>query len=194
MVRFVEKALDQLGVANVQLHKTMFQAIQPVYLLAKTALYEIPENEEAFLGMMSNACHQQPEAGFLLVRGMFNQSKLDDVVIIVGNKCVRPRAKNEEDPFDAAGELYCTEFASVESVGRPLIVPTVARGEEWSQPWARHPPPDNKEYWPSVQSLTGRCTGEISLKHLVRNNRVIVDWETFFDLALLGIGVCSTLM
>ena len=83
------------------------------------------------------------------MRGMRNQSELNDVVIMEMNNCVRPRPINEADPWDAAGELYCTVFPAVDSVGRPLIVRTVARPEDWSQPWARQNP-DNKEYWPPV--------------------------------------------
>ena len=96
------------------------------------------------------------------------------------------------DPRVAAGELYCTVFAAVDSVGRPLIVRTVARPEDWDQPLARQHP-NNKEYWPPVQSQTGRRTVVKSLRSLVGNNRLIVGWDTSFDLASLGIGVCSTL-
>ena len=103
-------------------------------------LQEKAENEGAFLGTMYDACHQQPQAGFPLVRDMRSQSQLNDVIIIVTKKCVRPRPQNEADPWDAAGELHCTVFAAVDSVGRPLIVRTVAITEEWNQPWARNIP------------------------------------------------------
>ena len=142
---------------------------------------------------MYDACHQQPQAGFSLVGDMHSQSQLNDLIIIVTNKCVRPRPKSESDPWDAAGELHCTVFAAVDSVGRPLIVRTVARPEDWNQPWARQHP-NNKEYWPPVQSQTGRPTVVNSLRSLVVNNRLIVGWDTSFDLASLDIGVSSTMM
>ena len=157
MVKFVDKAPALLGQANVQRHKTVFESSQPRYLLPTTALQEIADNEGPFLGMMYDACHQQLQAGFPLVRSMRNQSPLDDVVIILTNMCVRLLPKNEADPWDAAGELYCTVFAAVDSVGRPQILRTVGRTEEWNQPWARQHP-DNKEYWPPGQSKTGRRT------------------------------------
>ena len=172
MVKFVDDAPTQLGVANVEKHKTVFDPIQPRYLLPTTMLQEKAENEGAFLGTMYDACHQQPQAGFPLVREMCSQSQLNDVIIIVTNKCVRPRPKNEADHWDAAGELHCTVFAAVDSVGRPLIVRTVARPEEWNQPWARQHP-NNKEYWPPVQSQTGRRTVVKCLRSLVGNNRLL---------------------
>ena len=106
---------------------------------------------------MYEACHQEPKAGFPLVSGMPNPSELNDVVIILTNKCVHPRRKNEAETWEAAGGLFSTVFAAVDSVGRTLIVRIVARPEDWNQPWARQQP-DNKEYWPPVQSQTGRRT------------------------------------
>ena len=123
---------------------------------------------------------------------MRRQSKLDDVVIIVSKRCVRPRPKNESDPSDAVGALYGTVFEAVDSVGRPLIVRTVARPEVWNQHWARQHQ-DNKEYWPAVQSQTGRRRVLRSLRALVGNNRLIMGWGTSFDLPSLAIGHCSTL-
>ena len=43
-----------------------------------------------------------------------------------------------------------------------------------------------------MQSQTGRRTVLQGLQSLVCNNRLVVGWETSFDLASLGIEVCST--
>ena len=193
MVKFVDKAPKQLGVANVQTHKTLFEPIQPRYLLSRTMLQEIAVNEGAFLGTLFETCHQQPQAGFHFVRDMRSQSHLSNVVILVTNKCVRPRPKKEADPLHAVGELYSTVFAAVDRVGRPLNVRTVERPEDWNQPWACQPP-DNKEYWPPVQSPTGRRTVMKGFRCLVGNNRLIVGWENSFHLTSFGIGVSSTLI
>ena len=133
MLKLVDDAPTQLGVANVQKHKTVFDPMHPRFLLSTTMLQAKAENEGAFLGTMYDACHQQPQAGFPLVQDMRSQSQLHDAIIIVTNKCVRPRPKNEADPWDAAGELHCTVFAAVDSVGRPLLVRTVASPEDWNQ-------------------------------------------------------------
>ena len=49
MVKFVDNAPTQLGVANVQKPTTVFEPIQPRYLLSTTMLQEKAENEGAFL-------------------------------------------------------------------------------------------------------------------------------------------------
>ena len=127
MVKFQEKATAILDVANVQRHKSVFEPIQPLYLLSTTGMQEIADNEGAFLGTRYDACHQEKQAAFPLLRGMRNQSQLTDVVINVTNRSMRPGPMNEADAWDADGELYCTVFAAVDIVGRPLIVRTVAR-------------------------------------------------------------------
>ena len=149
--------------------------MQPRYFLAGPESKEVAATQGAFLGTMYEVCNQQPQAGFSLVRNMRNQSQLDDVVIIVTNKCVRPPPKGEEDPWVGAGEIYCTVFAAVASVGRPLILRTLARHDGWDQPSARQHP-NNKESWPAVQSQTGRRTVLKSLQSLVGNNRLIFGW------------------
>ena len=118
---------------------------------------------------------------------MRNQSQLDVVVSVV-TKCVRPRPKAEEDSGDASGELYCTVFAAVDSVGTPFIVRTLAMPEGWNQHCARQHP-NNKEYRPPSLSQTGRSTVLRNLQSLVGNDRLIAGWETSFDLASLGIAV-----
>ena len=140
---FVDKAPTQLGLADLLLHETVLEPIHPRYPYKNTTLKRVSQTQGAFFGKMFDACHQQPQAGLPLVRLMRNQSQLDDVVIIVTNKCFRPRAKLQTDSWDPAAELLCSVFAAVASVGRPLIVATVARPEEGSQPWARQHP-DNK--------------------------------------------------
>ena len=58
IVKYVHKAPAQLGVANVQKNKTLFEPIQPRYLLSTTGQQEIAENGGSFLGTLYDACHQ----------------------------------------------------------------------------------------------------------------------------------------
>ena len=144
------------GVASVERHETEFEPTQPRYILADTVLLASAEAQGAFLGTMYEECHQQPQAGFYLVRDMLYQSKHDDVVIVVTKMCLGPRPKLAEDPWDAAGELFCSVFGAMNSDARPLIVRTVAKREGGNQPWAPQPP-ENKEYWPPRISQKERC-------------------------------------
>ena len=66
--------------------------MQPRYLLADTVVRGSAEAEGALLGTMDEKSHQQSQAGLSLVRAIYNQSQLEDVLILVTNKCVRPRA------------------------------------------------------------------------------------------------------
>ena len=119
MVTFVEDATANRGVASVERHEQVFEPMQPSYLLGDKGVVPKAEAQGAFLSTMYEECHHQMQAGFFLVRGMYKQSELDDIVIVVTIQLVQARRKAEEDHWDAAGELCCIVFTAVVSAGRP---------------------------------------------------------------------------
>ena len=138
---------------------------------------------------MSDTCYQQLQRGSPLVRCLHNQSILDDFVIILTKRCVRPRAKLPIDPEHAGWELFWPGFAGVDSLGRPLLVLSVAIPEWWDQPCSRQD--TSIEHIITVDKLVRGRTVAKTLQFLVGNNRPIVGWETVFDVASVRIGVCS---
>ena len=111
------KRQDALARLKSKLDQALFDPIQPRYLLTMTRVKEVAYNDGSFLRTIYDGFIQQPQSRFPILRGMCNQSMLDDVVIIVLNTGVRPRPTLPEDPGDAGGELLDTMFGSMDSVG-----------------------------------------------------------------------------
>ena len=105
LLQFVDKAPEELGVVDAAQHQTVFNPQQMHSMLRWMVLdRDIVENG-GFLGTMQDACEIQSQAGFPLVRRMQNQSTVEDVVIIVTNKCMRPHPKRQGEWWMAPEEI-----------------------------------------------------------------------------------------
>ena len=115
-------------------------------------------------------------------------NRLYDVLIPVTKNSVPPRSYLAGDPGDVAAEHFCSVFAAVETVARRLIMPNLARPLNSIHHLARQNSA-NISYWARLMRQTARPREGKSLRPLVGNNGLIVDWDTAGDLALLRIGV-----